>query len=130
MSADRSGMAALRFLPAAAACVILLRFAAESRESQCNGSVRRVNGALEANFSDFGTDDLPLKIPFQKCFKIVVFPLLRRDPVVELQIAAICGAFVRSSIVFCSSVSADRNGMAASSFPCMHAMRNTIAFCS
>ena len=30
--------------------VILLRFAAESRKSHCNGSVRRVNGALAANF--------------------------------------------------------------------------------
>ena len=31
VSADRSGMAALRFIVAAAACVILLRFAAKSR---------------------------------------------------------------------------------------------------
>ena len=49
VSADRSGMAASRLLLAAAACVILLRFAAESRKSHCNGSVRRVNGALAAN---------------------------------------------------------------------------------
>ena len=59
-SADRSGMAASRLLPAAAACVILLGFAAESRESlrfavetrtsHCNGNERRVNGALEAIF--------------------------------------------------------------------------------
>ena len=99
VSADCSGMAASRFLPAAAACVILLRFAAESRQSYCNGSVRRVNGALEADFFDFGTDDFPFKIPFKKCFKIVVFPLSRRDPVLELQIAAVCGAVVRSSIL-------------------------------
>ena len=33
VSADRSGMAASRFIIAAAACVILLRFAAESRKS-------------------------------------------------------------------------------------------------
>ena len=50
VTADRSGMAASRLLLAAAACVILLRFAAESRKSHCNGSVRRVNGALVANF--------------------------------------------------------------------------------
>ena len=50
VSADRSGMAASRLLLAAAACVILLRFAAESRKSHCNGSVRRVNDALVANF--------------------------------------------------------------------------------
>ena len=57
MSADRSAVAASRFLPAAAACVILLRFAAESRKSHCNGHVRRVNGALAADFSEFGSDD-------------------------------------------------------------------------
>ena len=50
VSADRSGMAASRLLLAAAACVILLRFAAESRKSLCNGSVRRVKGALAAKF--------------------------------------------------------------------------------
>ena len=90
VSADRSGMAASRFLRAAAACVILLRFGAESHESHCNGGVRRVNGALAADFFDFGTDDFPFKIPFKSCFKIVVFPLRRRDLVLELQIAAIC----------------------------------------
>ena len=52
-SADRSGMAASRFMVAAAACVILLSFAAESCKSQCNGSVRRVNGALGADFFRF-----------------------------------------------------------------------------
>ena len=61
VSADGSDMAASRFLLAAAACAILLRFAAESRESHCNGSVRRVNGALAVDFFDFGSDDFPLK---------------------------------------------------------------------
>ena len=54
VAADRSEAAASRFLVAAAACVILLRFAAESRKSHCNGSVRRVNGALGADFFRFG----------------------------------------------------------------------------
>ena len=85
VSADRSGMAASRLLLAAAACVILLRFAAESRKSHCNGSMRRVNGALAADFFDFGTDDFPFKIPFKMRFKIVVFLLWRRAPVLELQ---------------------------------------------
>ena len=60
VSADRSGMAASSVFLAAAACVILLRFAAESRKSLCNGSMRRVNCALAAKFFDFGTDDFPL----------------------------------------------------------------------
>ena len=67
-------------------------------------------------FFDFGTDDFPFNVPFQHCSKIVVFPLWRREPVLELQIAAICGAVVGSSIAFCNSVSADRSGMAASRF--------------
>ena len=76
----------------------------------------RVNGALAADLFDFGSDDFPLKIPFKKCLKIVGFRLWRRDPVLELQITAICGAVVRSSTVFYNSVSADRHGMAASRF--------------
>ena len=65
MSADRSGMASSRLLLAAAACVMSLRFAAESRKSHCTGSVRRVNGALgKSFFFDFGTNDFPFKIPF------------------------------------------------------------------
>ena len=62
VSADRSGMAASRFLVVAAACVILVfRFPAESRESHCNGSVKRATGALAEDFVDFGSDDLLLK---------------------------------------------------------------------
>jgi len=43
--------------------------------------------ALAAVFSHFGADDFPFKIPFKKCFKTVVFPLGRQDPVLELQFA-------------------------------------------
>ena len=64
--ANRSGMVASRFLVAAAGCMLLLRFAAESRESHCNGNVRRVNGALGANFSNFGSDDFPFKVLLKK----------------------------------------------------------------
>ena len=52
-SADCSGMAASRFLVAAAACIILLCFAAESRKSHCNGCLKVANGALAADFSSF-----------------------------------------------------------------------------
>ena len=50
MSADRSGMAASSFLAAAAACVILLCFTCESRESHCTGCMKVANGALTADF--------------------------------------------------------------------------------
>ena len=84
VSADCSGMAASRFA-AAGACVILLCFPAESRKSHCNGSMKLAKGALAADFLHFGGDDFPFQIPFKQCFKIAVFPLGRRDPVLELQ---------------------------------------------
>ena len=57
VSAGRSGMAASKFLAAAAAGVILMCFAAENRKSHCNGGVRVANGALAADFFHFGNDD-------------------------------------------------------------------------
>ena len=68
-SADRSGMAASRLLLAAAARVILLRFAAESHKSHCNGSVRRVNGALAQQIWWFGIDDFPFKFLLKRASK-------------------------------------------------------------
>ena len=64
-------------------------------------------------FFHFGSANIPFQIPFKKRFKIVVFLLWRRNPVLELQIAAIVCCH---SIAFCNSVSADRNVMAASRF--------------
>ena len=68
-------MAAPRFLAAAAACVLLLCFAAERRKSQCNGCLKVANGALGADFFHFGADEFPLEIPFKKCFKIIVLEM-------------------------------------------------------
>ena len=79
VSADRSEMAAPRLLFAAAACAILLCFAAESRKSHCNGSVRRVKGALAAIFFDLAVM-IFLLFFFLTRFKIIVFLLWRRDP--------------------------------------------------
>ena len=73
-------MAASRLLPALAACVILLSFAAGLRESYWSGCID-----LSADFLHFGASDFPSKNPFKKCFKIVFFLLWRRDPVLELQ---------------------------------------------
>ena len=79
-------MAASRLLGAAAACVILLSFAAGHRTSGwsgCQGSDS--DSHLLAEFLNFGTGDFPLKIPCKKCFKIIFFFVLCRDPVLELQ---------------------------------------------
>ena len=111
VSSDRSGMAASRSLAAAAARVKLVIFASEGL-----GFAKVANGALVADFFHFGIDDFPSEIPFQECFKIVVFLLWRRDPVLKLQSVALCGAALRNCIVLCNSVSADRSGMAASRF--------------
>ena len=130
VSADRNGMAASRLLLAAAACVILLRFAAESR-NRIVMAAWDVWMALWQQICCFGIDDFPFKIPFKMRFKIVVFLLWRRAPVLELQNRSNLWAVVHSSIVFCNSMSADRNAMAASKVaPCGSCMRNTIAFCS
>ena len=75
--------------------------------------MKRRNGALAADFFNFGRDNFPFKIPFKKRFKIVIFLLWRRDPVLELQIVAVVCCH---SIVFRNSASADRSGMAASRF--------------
>ena len=69
---------------------------------------------VNRSFFYFSTEDFPFESPFKKCLKLVVFPLWRRDPALELQIAAIFGAIARSSIVLCSSVSSDRSEAAAS----------------
>ena len=86
------------------------------------------NAALAADFFHFGIDDFPFQNRFKKCFRTVVFPLRRRDPVLELQIAAICGAVAHNSIVFGNSVFADCSGMAASRFLAA-AAASVILFC-
>ena len=89
------------------------RFAAESRKSHGHGSVKVVNGALAAVFFDFGNFPFLLKSGSKSsffCFGVGI------HPVVELQIAALCGAVVRNIFVFCKSVSSDLSGMAASRF--------------
>ena len=49
-SADLSGMAASRFLIPAAACEILVSFAAQIRKSYCSGCMKVSHGALAQIF--------------------------------------------------------------------------------
>ena len=86
VSADRIGMAASRLLGAAAACVILLSFAAEDRKSYWNGCIKAATVICQQILAILAlASNFPLKNPFEKCFKIVFFLLWRRDPVLELQ---------------------------------------------
>ena len=111
-AAKRIVVAASRLLGAAAACVILLSFAAEDRKSYWKWLHQGCESELSADFLNFGANNFPFKIPFKKCFKIVFLSLWRRDP--SGFGAAISDAIARSSIVFCNSVSADRIVVAAS----------------
>ena len=85
VSADRIVVAASRLLGAAAACVILLSFAAEDRKSYWNGCIKAAKVICQQIFSILALIFFPFKIPFNKCFKIVFLSLWRRDPVLELQ---------------------------------------------
>ena len=112
VSADRIVVAASRLLGAAAACVILLSFAAEDRKSYWNGCIKAAKVNCQQIFSTLALVIFLLKIPFKKCFKIVFLSLWRRDP--SGFGAAISDAIARSSIVFRNSVSADRIVVGAS----------------
>ena len=111
MSADRIVVAASRLLGAAAACVILLCFAAEHRKSYWSGCIQAAIVICQQMFAILVLAIFLLKIIFKKCFKIVFFLLWRRHP--SGFGAAISDTVARSSIVFCNSVSADRNVVAA-----------------
>ena len=112
MLADRIGVAASRLLAAAAACVILLSFGAEDCKSYWSGCIQAAIVICQQIFPILALIIFLLKFLLKKCFKIVFFSLWRRDP--SGFGAAISDAIARSSIVFCSSVSADRIGVAAS----------------
>ena len=105
-------MAASRLLGAAAACVILLSFAAEDRKSYWNGCIKAATVICQQILAILAlASNFPFKNPFEKCFKIVFFSALASRSGFG---AAISDTIAHSSIVFCNSVSADRIGMAAS----------------
>ena len=65
-------VAASRFLPALAACVILLSFAAGLRKSYWSALHEGCDSDVSADFLHFGASNFPFKNPFKKCFKIAV----------------------------------------------------------
>ena len=117
MFEDHSGMAVSMFLAVAVASVssycVLHR---EGFKSHCNGCMKVTNGALAANYWDFGVDDLLLKFLCKKCYKIVVFPLWRKD-LSGFGAAKSYNLWSTKCVIllrFASTVSADRSRMAAS----------------
>ena len=85
-SADSSEMAASRFLAAAAACVIQMSFAAESRKSYWRGCITGAMGIVHQRLLHFGADDFLFETPCKKTPQNRLFPLCRRDPVLDLQL--------------------------------------------
>ena len=82
VSADRSGMAASRFLAAAAAGVILVSFASESRKSHCSGCMS-CEWFFGSNFFHFATDNFPLTIPLKSASESSFFRFLCASFVVQ-----------------------------------------------
>ena len=83
--ADRIVVAASRLLGAAAACVILMSFAAGLCKLYWSGCIKAATVICQQIFSILALVIFLLKILFKKCFKSVFFSLWRRDPVLELQ---------------------------------------------
>ena len=86
--ADRTVMAASRFLAAAGVYVIRLSFAAGHRKSHWSGCIKVARVILSVDLFNFAGDDFPFKVSFEKRFHIVLFSHWRRDPVLELHFLA------------------------------------------
>ena len=85
VSADRIVVGASRLLGAAAACVILLSFAAEDRKSYWNGCVKAAKVICQQIFSVLALIIVLLKFLLKSASKSSFLSLWRRDPVLELQ---------------------------------------------
>ena len=112
VSADRIVVAASRLLGAAAACIILLSFAAEDRKSYWSGCTQAAIAICQQIFLILALIIFLLKFLLESASKSSFCRFGRRDP--SGFGAAISDAIARSSIVLCNSVSADRIVVAAS----------------
>ena len=103
-------MAASRLLAAAAACVILLSFAAEDCKSYWSGCIQAATVICQKIVAILALIIFLLKFLLKSASRSSFFALASRSGFG----AAISDAIARSSIVFCNSVSADRIVVAAS----------------
>ena len=83
--ADRIVVAASMLLGAAAACAILLSFAAEDRKSYWSGCMKVATVICQQILSILALVIFLLKILLKRASKSSFFSLWRRDPVLELQ---------------------------------------------
>ena len=119
-------MAASRLLGAAAACVMLLSFAAGLRKSYWNGCMKAATVICQQIFAILPLAIFLLKILLQSASKSF-FWLWRRDP--SGFGAAVSDVVAHISIVFCNSVSADRIVMAASRYCYIYIYPDSIIDC-
>ena len=127
VSADRIVVAASRLLGAAAACVILLSFAAEQRNSYWNGCIQAAIVICQQIFSTLALVIFLLKILLKNaskssffCFGVEI-PVLKLQFSTPLRVVLLCFA-TQSLQIHCSGcVKVAR---------CRGCMRNTIVFCS
>ena len=112
VSADRIVMAASRLLHAVAACVILLSFAAGLRKSYWSGCMKAATVICQQIFSILALIMFLLKFLLKSASKSSFCRFGVEIPVLELQFPTPLRVVLY--IVFCKSVSADRNVMAAS----------------
>jgi len=85
-------MAASRLPGVAAACVILLAFAAEDRKSHWSGRIQAAIVICQQIFRNFGANNFLLKNPFKKCFKIVFLSALELQFPTPLCVVLLCFA--------------------------------------
>ena len=131
LSADRSRMAASRFLAAAAAGAILLCFAAETRKSHCNSCMTMRMVLWQQLFPILVLMIFLLESLVKSASKSLFFPLRRRDPALELQIAAICVALVCNSTMSCTTQCLQIVVKLLRQVPCWCSCRgNTFVFCN
>ena len=99
VSADRIGMAASRLLGAAAACVILLSFAAEDRKSYWNGCIKAAKVNCQQILSILALIIFLLKVLLQSAskssfcrFGVEIHPVLELQFPTPLYVVLLCFA--------------------------------------
>ena len=98
-AAKRIVMAASRLLGAAAACVILLSFAAEDRKSYWNGCIKAAKVICQQFFLNFGANNFLFEIPFKSAskssfcrFGVEIHPVLELQFPTPLHVVLLCFA--------------------------------------
>ena len=127
VSADRIGMAASKLLGAAAACVILLSFAAGLRKSYWSGCIKAATVICQQIFSILALVIFLLKILLKSVSKSSFFRFGVQIRFWGCNVRRPCGEFF--CVLQLSLCRSHWNGCVKVAW-CRGCMRNTIVFCS